>query len=478
MNASLYLKAQHSASFMLPPESEEARRARREAEEQRREGGGVGERRRGDDTAEEASFFNLFPAGHRDASKAAKTVATPSFDDLGPTALALPNSKQPSRRPLRAPAAKPRTSSSAAAGESSEPQRQQREGDASWVDTSVNIPDAAGAVPFPEKHELRVRYRPQHGPVAVRSRLCQQAGGGAINPIVSTSAPAKARLSKPAAAPLRKSSAGPRRDGSEKTRAAAERSMNVEAFATCMVSNPLPQTDLHPSTISAPMQLLRVAISHLRTVGALPYLLDVDLSSPHFAKLTVAPQEMHAVEFASIPVSVFRIFPVVGKTRLASDGTRMQRFEALPQAQETDAVLAFAFDSKEVRENPWEPSFIETDCRHRFFTGPTSALGGKEMAQHDWEAHRAAIAVDSARVHGYKASLGQLDRRYPRDLSPIQAAFYPFDACCSDLPQHGFSTTFSWEAFAQQLNAAAFVAVHRVWYIMRYRQEHNKDGAS
>jgi hypothetical protein len=436
MHTGLFLASEESASLVMPSENEEDRRRRREALDARnREEGRALERRGSVDAL--SSISGKSAKGKNDAD----ALATPSFDDVAPFAdhLCGPATTTDSRRPLlsRRPLVHP-------------------------SDRSVNIPDRSGRLQLPAKREMMVRYHPAVQNVAARSRLFCGPKDQILNPVVPAS---KKQTSKTKAAGTASKRVGCFIGGSA----------SLEPYATCIVANAMPETS-PPPQIAPAMQLLRVALCHLRTVGLLPYLLDVEYL-PQYAKVTLNPQQLHPTRFSTFPVTSIRVYPTLARLRVMSDQARILRFDALPEAQDCDAVLAFAFDSDVVGDNPWEPSFVERECRYAFFTGPSTALGAHSgLSTGDHEAHREAMAVSPtwlADVPFAAPSSACRMVKFSLDTTRLQAPYEAFDVSSGELGSKGFGTVWRWDRFASELHTSLFTAVHRLWYIIQYRQHHN-----
>ncbi len=270
-------------------------------------------------------------------------------------------------------------------------------------------------------------------------------------------------------------------------------------FDKSLRNNVDPQMEPDVRHQSAAMQLLRVALCHLRAIGALSYVVDIRYHPTH-AIVLVSSGLLHD-SLRGVPATLVRVFPALsrsGRTAL-SHAKEVLTFPPVdPIAAEKDVVITFAVpEGVDVgnavagggglpRSNGWEPSFLEESTLFRANCGAACSFELAGMSRQEASMHRAAMdsqdvasfltfmqngvsaaVLLSASGGGRHATSGTFDsmdsrlvvHKLTQGLVPYQHGDMTVAAALSHLERFTFSS------FGATLAAALVTGIRRSWFI-------------
>jgi hypothetical protein len=238
-------------------------------------------------------------------------------------------------------------------------------------------------------------------------------------------------------------------------------SSDLSRFATAAEANMIPQTEARID-LPAGMQLLRVALCHLRTTGALPYVTDLQFHATH-CDMTLDPTRLRnsGPRFGGIPLTTVRVCPSLAADRQPSDfASRVFSFPhpALPRLTDADVVLSWVVEDSVVTANPWEPSFLDSTCQFKFFMGAVPPGDECYVVQEPID-ETSVVPLDDLLLVGGPAAV-----KAEAAVKALQDRFRSQHVCHGLLRAAGYRKV-EWRLWSALLNAAVLVAVRRQWRI-------------
>jgi hypothetical protein len=202
----------------------------------------------------------------------------------------------------------------------------------------------------------------------------------------------------------------------------------VSPSRTRMTSNPTvlsalmtnPEAATGPSDLPPAIQLLRVCLCHLRSIGAAPWLLDIRYYSDHVI-LELSPEavlELAQVDLPNarqdsflLPACFVTVYPQLSTHRsvlsaMVNGAGRnhevdlappvLHRFFDCPESCDKDLVICFSRPEAAERQlpiaQPWEPAFLE-QCVAQLFLGERQSMNELRLSMTDSIFHESVVST-------------------------------------------------------------------------------------